>query len=162
MAKRGILRPVAILALLSGCRPQPAPPPPPTVADLQFPVVVDFDSASLREFPTADSLNTMSVGWLNAVEAPPSLIDSSFRIYVLEKLGSTHSTLWLMINPTGSTPVKFELTRAPKSGVEAAREIFRAQLDSQTWRRDLEEKRRALATEQTLAGMLAIVWSEAK
>ena len=41
--------------------------------------------------------------------------------------------------------------------MEAARALLRARLDDQTWRRDLEEKRRALAVEPTLAGMIEIV-----
>jgi hypothetical protein len=53
--------------------------------------------------------------------------------------------------------VTFELERAPKSGIEAAREILRPYLDQQTWRTDLKQKRRALATEQTLPGMVSIV-----
>ena len=65
-----------------------------------------------------------------------------------------------MANPTGSTPVTFTLERAPKSGIEVARALMRERLDEQTWRTDLDEKRRALATEQTLAGMLAIVRPE--
>jgi hypothetical protein len=159
---RGVMKWAALLALLTGCRPKPTPPPPPTVADLQFPVVVIFGKTSAVKFKDAADLGTMSMGSLNAVTGPPPLIDSSFAIYTLEKLGSTHGALWLMANPVGYTPVKFELARAPKSGIETARELMRLYLDDQTWRRDLEEMRRALAAERTLPGMFAIVRPESK
>ena len=149
----------ALLALFTGCRAKP--PAPPTVADLKFPVVVViFGKSSAVEFKDAAALGTMTMGNLNAITGPPPLIDSSFAIYTLTKLRSTHNGLWLMANPTGSTPVTFTLERAPKSGIEVARALMRERLDEQTWRTDLDEKRRALATEQTLAGMLAIVRPE--
>ncbi len=142
-----------LLALLTGCRAKPLPPP--TVADLHFPVVVIFGTTSVVKFADADDLGTMKISSLNAVTGPPPLIDSSFAIYTLEKLGSTHNWLWLMINPTGSTPVKFELARAPKSGIEVARELMQARLNDQRWRDDLDKARRALAAEQTLAGIFS-------
>jgi hypothetical protein len=156
---RGLMKWAALLALLSGCRSKP-PPPPLKVADLHFPVVVIFGKASVVKFASAEALGTMSIGSLNAVIGPPPLIDSTFTVYTLTKLGSTHNGLWLMANPTGVTPVTFELERAPKSGLEAARELMRLRLEEQTWRTDLDEKRRALAAEQTLAGMFAIVNGE--
>ena len=152
---RRVMRWATLFALLAGCRSKP--PPPPTIADLHFPVVVIFGTTSVVKFASAADLGTMVIASLNAVTGPPPLIDSSFANYTLEKLGSTHNGLWLMAHPTGSTPVTFELKRSPKSGIETARELIRARLDDQTWRDDLEEKRRALAAEQTLAGMFAIV-----
>lgn len=152
---RGITQCAAILALLTGCRAKPLPPP--TVADLHFPVAVNYQRGSVVLFRDATSLHTMSIGQLNAVTEPPPLIDSKFAIYTLEKLGSTHNFLWLMINPTGSTPVKFELKRAPKSGIEAARAVFRSRLDEQHWRDNMEEKRRELDKELTLTGMVELV-----
>ena len=149
------MRWTALCALLTGCRAKP--PAPPTVADLHFPVVVIFGKSSVVGFSNANDLGTMAIASLNAVTGPPPLIDSRFAIYTLEKLGSTHNGLWLMAHPTGSTPVTFELQRAPQSGIATARAHLRARLDEQTWRDDLEKKRKALAAEQTLAGMLAIV-----
>jgi len=144
--------------LLAGCHAPP--PPPPTVADLQFPVVVLYGHGNVRTFPDADSLNTMSIGVLNSAVGPPALIDSQFKRYRLADLASTHNGLWLMMNPTGTTPVKFTLERAPESGIAVARALFLPFLEGQTWRQDLDEKRRALAAEQTLPGMFTIVHGE--
>jgi hypothetical protein len=149
---------LALLVLLTGCRPKP-PPPPPTVADLHFPVVADFGNAGLRESANADELSTMRFSYLYGYKGAPPLIDSTFAIYTFERISSGHGSLWHMVNPNSSFKATFDLARAPKSGIEAAREIFRARLDEQTGRRDLEEKRLALAAEKTLTGMLSIVKS---
>lgn len=154
---RGAMRWTALFALLTGCRAKP-----PTVADLKFPVAVNYQRAAVVLFTDATDLSTMSLGQLNGISGPPPLIDSSFTIYTLKDLRSTHGSLWLMAHPTGLTPVTFNLERAPKSGIEAARELMRARLDEQTWRDDLVEKRKALAAEQTLAGMVAIVRGDQK
>ncbi|MCE9610103.1 MAG: hypothetical protein K8R23_07825 [Chthoniobacter sp.] len=148
----------AVLALFTGCREKVAPAP--TLADLHFPVAVIFQKGSVALYSDAAALGTMSIGQLNAVTEPPPLIDSSFAIYRLAKLRSTHNDLWLMANPTGITPVSFTLERLGPSGMDAARELLRARLDAQTWRTDLDEKRRALAAEQTLTGMAGVVRSE--
>jgi hypothetical protein len=120
-------------------------------------VAVIFGISSVVAFQDAADLSVMRIGNLNSVNGPPPLIDSSFAIFTMTKLGSTHNGLWLMLHPTGGTPVTFELERAPNSGIDAARALLRARLDDQTWRHDLEQKRRALASEKTLAGMVAIV-----
>ena len=62
-----------------------------------------------------------------------------------------------MTHPTGVTNVEFTLARAAKSGLEAARDAMRAQLDKQTWRTDLDKKRKTLATQKTLPGMLEVL-----
>jgi len=144
-----------VCALFAGCHA--SPPPPPTTADLHFPVVVLFGNTSAASYANASALGNMSIGQLNAVIGPPPLIDSQFAIYRLAKLSSTHNGLWLMANPTGSTPVTFTLERDPKSGIEATRTLFLQRLEGQTWRTDLDQRRRALATEQTITGMLALV-----
>lgn len=154
---RGIVKLAALLALFSGCRE--APKPRPTVADLHFPVAVDYARGGVVLFADAKDLSTMSIGRLNATAEPP-LIDSSFAIYTLRDLRSTHHWLWLMINPTGYTPVTFSLEHAPRSGIEAARMQLRTRLDEQDWRRDLDEARRKLAAAKTLAEMVTIVRNE--
>lgn len=156
---RSFMRLAGLLALFAGCRSKP-PPPPPTVADLHFPVVVDFGTAGLRASANADELSTMRLSYLYGYKGSPPLIDSTFAIYTLENISSGHGALWHMVNPNSLMKVTFDLARAPKSGIEAARELMRIRLDQQTWRRDLEEKRRALATEQALPGMIAIVLSK--
>ena len=108
-------------------------------------------------FKDATDLGTMRMGNLNTVTGPPPLIDSDFAVYTMAKLASAHNGLWLMTHPTSGTPVTFELERAPKTGIEAARDLMRPYLDQQTWRSDLEQKRRALAAEKTLPGMVSIV-----
>jgi hypothetical protein len=151
----GGARVMLLFVLFAGCRGRPAQPP--AVEDLRFPVVVIYGKSSAMLFPDAAALGTARIGDLNAVVGPPPLIDSNFGIYTLQEFGSTHGGLWLMTHPTGSTPVKFKLERAPKSGLEIARGLMRARLDEQTWRGDLPERREALAREQTLAGMAAVV-----
>ncbi len=148
-----IMRWMLLIALLSGCRDKSEP----TVADLHFPVVVIYGTSSVVLYPDARALGFASIASLNAVTAPPPLIDSDFNICILEELGSTHGTLWLMTHPTGNTPVKFKLARAPESGIAAARALMQARLDDQTWRDGLDQEREALAREETLAGMFAIV-----
>ncbi len=156
---RSVLRyACCLLGLLAGCRSKPAPPP--SVADLHFPVVVLYGKYNVVSFPDPESLGTTTIGNLNAVTEPPPLIDSAFNIYIQQELGSTHNWLWLMINPVGSTPVKFRLERAPKSGLELTREYFLARLDQQTWHDDLPKRRAALARETTLSGMIAVLKRE--
>lgn len=144
----------ALLALFTGCRAKP-----PTVADLKFPVAVNYQRGGVVLFSDVADLGTMSLGQLQAVSGPPPLIDANFTIYTLKDLRSTHGSLWLMAHPTGLTPVTFTLEHAPKSGIEATRALMRERLDEQTWRDDLEQKRQALANERTLAGMVEIVRS---
>ncbi len=147
----------ALFATLTGCSPKPAPLPPPTVADLHFPVVVLFPTAACLLYKDAASLGVMHMNLLMDYSRVPVLIDSEFNICTMEKLGSTHGGLWLMAHPSGTTEVTFELKRASKSGLEAAREAVGAQLDIQTWRHDIPERHKKLATQTTLAGMLKIV-----
>jgi hypothetical protein len=158
-AMRGLVKLTALFSLLVGCRARQAPP---SVADLHFPVAVIFGTSSVVAFKDATDLSTMRMGNLNTITGPPPLIDSSFAIFTMAKLRSTHNGLWMMTHPTAGTPVTFELERAPNSGIEAARALIRARLDDYTWRTDLEQRRRALATEQTLAGMVAIVKFESE
>jgi hypothetical protein len=146
--------------LFAGCHA--SPPPPPSIADLHFPVVILFGDTATGSYPDATALGTMQIGQLNALIGPPPLIDSRFTIYRLSKLASTHNGLWLMAHPTGATPVTFTLERDTQSGIETARTLFLHRLEAQTWRTDLDERRRALASEQTLTGMLAIVQGETK
>ena len=142
-----------LIVLFAGCRGNPEP----TVADLHFPVVVIYGTTSVVLYPDARALGFASIASLNAVKGPPPLIDSDFNIYILEELASTHGSLWLMTHPTGNTPVTFKLARAPESGIAVARKLMQARLDEQTWRDDLDQGREALAREETLAGMFAIV-----
>jgi hypothetical protein len=141
----------SLLALI-GCAPKPA-----TVADLTFPVVVIFGTTAAALYRDAADLGEMSIGHLNAQNGSPPLIDSSFVVYRLDKLASTHSSMWLMTHPTGTTSVTFELARAETSGIDAARRLLRARLDEQTWRDDLDDARRAIATGNDLAAMFAAV-----
>jgi hypothetical protein len=146
-------------ALLAGCQRTPVSPATsqPSVSDLQFPVAVIFGRASVVKFTDSADLGKMLVQNLISIDGPPALIDSHFAIYHLAKLRSTHNGLWLMANPTGITPVTFELQRDPESGIAAARTLLRSRLDDQTWRTDLEQQRHQLDSQQTLDAMLKIV-----
>jgi hypothetical protein len=148
-------------AFFTACERTPIPPAAsqPSVNDLQFPVAVVFGRASVVKFTDSTDLGTMLVQNLITVDGPPALIDSHFVVYHLAKLRSTHNGLWLMANPTGVTPVTFELQRDPKTGIATARALLHARLDVQTWRTDLEQKRRELDSAQTLDAMLKIVQS---
>ena len=146
----------ALLALLTGCTPKP--PPKAGVADLHFPVAVLFPSASIVLFKDKVDLGVMHMNYvLDSGGASPVVIDSNFDIYTMERLRSTHGGLWLMAHPSGTTEVAFDLTRSPKSGLEAARKAMRAQLDKQTWRHEIEEKRKSLAAQKTLVEMVDLL-----
>ena len=144
----------ALLAMLAGCSRKPALPP--TVADLHFPVAVLFPSTTSLLYKDAADLGVMHTNLLTGPAGAPVLIDSDFKIYTMEKLSSVHGGLWLMAHPVGNTEVKFELQNAPASGLQAALDAMRAQLDKQDWRTDLEERRKSLAAQKTLPGMLKI------
>jgi len=155
----------ALFLLLVGCGPKPVPPPAAApqsipVTELHFPVIVFFGQTSVGTFKDADDLGTIYINQLTAVDGPPPLVDSQFNVYRLAKFRSTHGDLWLMAHPSGGTPVTFELQRAEPSGIEAARALMRQWLDQQTWRHDLDQSRRALASEKTFSGMLKIVHTE--
>jgi hypothetical protein len=151
-----IMKFTALLAALTGCSHKP-PPPPPTVADLHFPVAVLYSTASSILYKDATDLGVIHMNLLIGSTQPPVLIDSDFNIYTMEKLASTHGGLWLMTHPSGSTEVTFELKRSPNSGLQAALDAMRAQLDTQTWRDDLDKKRKTLASQKTLTGMMDVL-----
>ncbi len=130
---------------------------PPAIADLRFPVAVVHQSGGIVESSNADELQRMHVNYVVMGKEPPVLIDSGFRLYSLEKLRSTKSGLWLMMNPSGTTPVSFEMKSLP-SGAAAARDC----LLSHRWKGSddaakAEWVRKKLAMEQTLAGMVAVM-----
>lgn len=145
---------IAGAALFAGCDN----PPPLALPDLRYPVAVLYGNTSVMTFKDANDLGVMYVNSvLSRSNDSPPLIDSNFVIYSMNGLRSTHSDLWLMANPAGGTSVYFKLEPASKTGIDAARELLRAQLDLQSWREDLEKRRRALAKEKTLAGMVKIL-----
>ena len=128
---------------------------PPAITDLRFPVAVVHQSGGIVESSSADALQRMHVNHVVMGKEPPALIDSGLNVYSLEKLRSTKSGLWLMMNPSGTTPVSFELKPLP-SGAGAAREC----LLSHRWQgtddaAKSEWLRKKLSAEQTLVGMIA-------
>ncbi len=150
-----------LLASLTGCSRKPAPPatPAPTVADLHFPVVVLYPRSLTSLFKDADDLHVMYTQVVINLDEAPTLIDSDFHIYSMQKLHSIHGGLWLMANPNNGTEVTFELQRAPQSGLQAALDAMSAQLDKQTWHDhdELDKLHAKLARQKTLAGMFNIV-----
>jgi hypothetical protein len=153
---------IALFSLLAvfgaGCTKKPSPPP--KIADLHFPVAVLYSNSSTVSYKDAADLGVMHMNLIIMTDQRPALIDSNFEIYTLDHLRSTHGGLWLMAHPSGTTEVEFTLTRAAKTGLEAARNAMRAQLDMQTWRDDLEKRRAALAKQTTLNGMLDVLRSD--
>lgn len=127
------------------------------MADLHFPVAVLYSTSSCVLYNDAADLGVMHVNLVNGPEHAPTLIDSGFNIFTLENLRSTHGGMWLMAHPSGATEVAFELKTAPESGLQAALDAMRAQLDKQDWRTDLEERRKSLAAQKTLPAMLKIL-----
>lgn len=131
------------------------------MADLQFPVVVLYSTALTILYKDAVDLSVMSVQLVINSRTPPVLIDSKLDVFTLQKLRSTHNGLWLIAHPAGATEVTFELKPAPTSGLDAARSATRAQLNLQTWRTDLEQRRKNLAVQTSLPAMLELLRSDA-
>ena len=149
---------LASLILFTSCTRKPAPtppPPPPTVSDLHFPVAVLYPNSYNQLFKDATDLHFMLTNLVISLDAPPLLIDSNFLICTMDRLKTIHGGLWLMTHPVGVTEVTFTLARAPRSGLEAAREAMRTQLDKQTWLHSDESKKlhATLARQTTLEGM---------
>jgi len=144
--------------LLAGCSPEP----PPKISDLHFPVTVLYTNSSTRLFDSAADLDVMSTQLVINSSQSPVLVDSEFNIYTLEKLRSVHGGLWLMVHPVGNTEVAFDLKRTQNSGLDAARLAIGTQLDTQTWRNDIERRHKTLATKTTLTGMLELLRDEAE
>lgn len=140
-----------MLAAITGCAPKPVAP---KVAELHFPVAVLFSTSSSVLYENAADLGVMHVNLVNGSTDAPTLIDSDFNLYTMENLRSTHGGLWLMAHPSDNTEVAFELKATSKSRMQAALAAMRVQLDKQTWRTDLEEKRSTLSAQKTLAGMI--------
>ena len=145
---------MALAGLLAFLGLRAKPLPPPTVADLKFPVIVIHDGARFFIHRNADELHRLNVGMAMAYEHWPTLIDSDLRIYSMEKLRSTKGGLWLMANPTGVTPTSFELTRQPESGPDRARRLI---INCKHLGGDDEQKRKAIATQTSLAGMIEVL-----
>ena len=139
--------------LLVSCREKERAP---KIEALRLPVVMLFENASMRACKEQSELTNMHTNYLTLNNEPPLLIDSEFKIYSLDHFQSVHGGLWLMAHPSGTTEVTFEL-KAQKSGREVARESFMRQLEKQTWRDDLEARRKALASRQTLLEMADLV-----
>lgn len=148
--------PVALslaLVLLVSCSEKETAP---KIEALRFPVVMLFGNASTRVCKERAELTKMHTNYLTLNSELRVLIDSDFKIYSLDHFQSVHGGLWLMAHPSGATDVTFEL-KAQKSGREIARELFARQLEKQTWRDDLESRRKALAATQTLLEMADVV-----
>lgn len=98
----------------------------------------------------------MHTNFLTLNNEPPLLIDSKFKIYSLDHFQSVHGGLWLMANPSGMTEVTFEL-KTQNSGRENARALFVHQLEKQSWRDDLQTRRKTLAATPTLLEMAGVI-----
>src|SRR5688572_29571380 len=120
----GVVVIMTALCWLFGCEHKSAPPAPPKIADLKFPVMVIHNNTSIKIEENADELQQMHVNYASAPKTWPMLIDSEFNIYTMENLRSTKSGLWLMANPSGITPVAFDLKRAPESGLKPALDLI--------------------------------------
>src|SRR5688572_17660783 len=112
-----------------GRKDAPAAPQPPakaSIADLTFPVVWVFGDTSVMPVEDAAGLGSLHSNYLNInPERPKHLIDSSLRIFKAENLRSTRSGLGQTLNPSGSTPVAFELV-AGEQGIEPVRRMIAA------------------------------------
>ena len=117
----GLLNALGCFCLnLLGCN---RPPPPPTVADLQFPVLVVYPSAGFSTFENADNLKTMRLQKLLMSRDTAALIDSKLRVFLLENLKSNKNGMSIWISGgRGPTAVTFDLVATKESGLAAARE----------------------------------------
>lgn len=140
------------LLLFVSCKEEPAP----RISALRFPVVVLFSSSSSRVCRDAGELTNMHTNYLTLNSGAPVLIDSEFKIYSLDHFQSTHGGLWLMAHPSAMTEVTFEL-KSLNVGRENARELFVSQLEKQSWRDDLESRKKTLPTKQKLLEMAALL-----
>jgi hypothetical protein len=148
---------IPILSLLfAGCTQEK----PATVESLHFPVVVFFSNANTALFTGANDLKMMAVQLVINSNSPPTLVDSDLAVYHLNKLSSIHGGFWLIAHPSGLTEVTFDLAASRKSGLDAARAAFIAQLEQETWWDDLPQRREKLAKSTTLKEMFDLVKSE--
>ncbi len=143
---------LAFLLFVSCSRKEPSP----EVEALRFPVVMLFGNASTRVCKDRAELTNMHTNFLTLNNEPPLLIDSKFKIYSLDHFQSVHGGLWLMANPSGMTEVTFEL-KTQNSGRENARALFVHQLEKQSWRDDLQTRRKTLAATPTLLEMAGVI-----
>src|SRR3954451_8440556 len=93
--KSGGLRLLFFVLVLGCSKPAPAP----KMEKVQFPVVVLFESSSVRACSGPDELKRMHTNNLTLNNEPPHLVDSRFNIFRMENLRSVHGGLWLMANP---------------------------------------------------------------
>jgi hypothetical protein len=130
---------------------------PRRLAELRFPVLLIHNGTSVRVLRNPEGLEQMHVNHVVLPSAAPMLIDSDLNVYSLERLRSTRGGLWLLVHPSGTTPVIFELTPKGRGGADAARELLLSckYLDADP--DDDARKRRALGAERTLAGFIAVL-----
>jgi hypothetical protein len=118
-----------------GCSREPEVVP---AAVLKFPVVLIAGASaahtvSHRADVVANSkdLGTMRVERLSNLpdpdaNDPPLVIDSSASVFAMENIEGEHGGLWMMANPTGMMPIRYQLVRHEPSGIAAARALIAA------------------------------------
>lgn len=146
----------SLLAVLlpAGCHA----PPKPTLADLQFPVLVIYPGAGHERFDSPAALADMSTQRVLMHHDTPLLIDSALRIFQLADLKSTQSGLSLMASAgTGRTPVAFTLTATRDSGIAAARALVQKYCTPLHDGPDAPRRREQLATAETIPQIIAAI-----
>lgn len=137
---------ILVLGSFATCRPRSS------IESLHYPVVILFENSSARLCSGPADFKKMHTNYVVLNNQPPVLIDSDFKIYVLNHFRSIHGGLWLMANPSGLTEVAFDLD-SKKSGLTEARRLFDQQLRKQTWRSDQSKALERLSRSQTLVEM---------
>jgi hypothetical protein len=90
---------------------------------------------------------------------PPIVIDANAAILDMKDIAGEHGGMWMMANPTGLMPIRYNLVRREQTGIEAARGLV---ADCEFLGYDLDKERRNLRSErirhaQSMADIVRIV-----
>jgi hypothetical protein len=124
-----------------------------TIDSLNFPVILVVGTSAKQTVPSQaevienkHALSQMRVGLYSTLSdttlsASPIVIDSTEAVFQMRKIKGEHGGAWMMLNPNGLMPIRFDLIRAQKGGIDAARAV----LENCTYLgRDLDTDRTAL------------------
>jgi hypothetical protein len=145
---------------LIGCdrkAPRPAPKPAAISADaVVFPAMWVFGDTSVMPLENAGQLNTLHVNYVNREETR-RLVDSALKVYRVSNLRSTKSGAWQMANPSGTTPIAFDL-EIEAEGIDAVR---KAVAECKYLASDSDAARERIRNATTLQEMIDAIQADA-